>query len=52
MNYELAKKLYKQMITDGWNPEAACNEACISYYLILDEQTKMWTNHRKMTPNV
>lgn len=42
-NYERAKKLYRRMIKDGWRPDAAKNEACISIpYLTLKEQEKIW----------
>jgi pentatricopeptide repeat protein len=46
--YELAKKLYKEMLNDGWTPSAACNEACISYPLSLQDQNKLWKYHSRI----
>jgi hypothetical protein len=47
MWYERAKALYREMRKDGWRPDAACNEAAISYPLTLDEQNKLWTYHKR-----
>jgi hypothetical protein len=42
INYELAKKDYRQMVKDGWTKDAAKNEACISRVLTLKEQERIW----------
>ena len=41
MGYERAKTLYKEHIADGWVPEAAWNDACVSYLLNIRDSKKL-----------